>query len=137
MLTYNNAFVPGGTWLQPLTILTPRFFKITAEIRLLTFTCERCVTVSGVRAMAAADRVDGRRDLGPVEAALAADGQKQVLVLYSTRRDAQIAVVGDRELPRILEQGLPETTWTTTPNTSTGRGFPTRSTRRPSAISCG
>jgi signal transduction histidine kinase len=37
--------------------------------------------------------------------AWAAD-QKQVLVLYSTRRDAQIAVVGDRELPRILEQGL-------------------------------
>jgi hypothetical protein len=43
--------------------------------------------------------------LGPVEVALAADGQKQVLVLYSTRRDAQIAVVGDRELPRILNEG--------------------------------
>jgi signal transduction histidine kinase len=32
--------------------------------------------------------------------------QKQVLVLYSTRRDAQIAVVGERELPRILDKGL-------------------------------
>ena len=32
--TYNNAFVPGGPWRQPLTILTPRFFKITAEIQL-------------------------------------------------------------------------------------------------------
>jgi hypothetical protein len=32
VLTYNNTFVPGGTWLQPLTILTPRFFKITAEL---------------------------------------------------------------------------------------------------------
>ena len=32
VLTYNNTFVPGGTWLQPLTILTPRFFKFTAEI---------------------------------------------------------------------------------------------------------
>jgi len=32
--------------------------------------------------------------------------QKQVLVLYSTRRDAQIAVIGDRELPRILEDRL-------------------------------
>ena len=32
VLTYNNAFVPGGTWLQPIAILTPRFFKITAEI---------------------------------------------------------------------------------------------------------
>lgn len=34
--------------------------------------------------------------------------QKEVLVLYSTRRDAQIVTVGDRELPRILEKGLPE-----------------------------
>ena len=44
--------------------------------------------------------------LGPLDRAWAAD-QKQVLVLYSTRRDAQVSVVGDRELPRILEQGLP------------------------------
>jgi hypothetical protein len=32
VLTYNNAFVPGGTWLQPITILTPRFVKLTAEV---------------------------------------------------------------------------------------------------------
>jgi hypothetical protein len=32
VLTYNNTFVPGGSWLQPLTILTPRFLKVTAEI---------------------------------------------------------------------------------------------------------
>jgi hypothetical protein len=32
VLTYNPAFVPGGTWLQPLTILTPRGFRITAEM---------------------------------------------------------------------------------------------------------
>ena len=32
VLTYNTAFVPGGTWLQPITLLTPRFFKITAEV---------------------------------------------------------------------------------------------------------
>ena len=31
ILAYNTAFVPGGTWLQPMTILTPRFMKITAE----------------------------------------------------------------------------------------------------------
>ena len=37
----------------------------------------------------------------------AQDRQRQVLVLYATRRDAQIVAVGDRELPRILEQGLP------------------------------
>ncbi len=42
----------------------------------------------------------------PLELAEAAD-QKQVLVLYATRRDAQVSVVGDRELPRILERGLP------------------------------
>jgi len=34
VLTSDNTFVPGGAWLQPLTVLTPRFFKITAEIRL-------------------------------------------------------------------------------------------------------
>jgi hypothetical protein len=33
VLTYNNAFVPGGPWLQPLTILTPRFLRLTAELR--------------------------------------------------------------------------------------------------------
>src|SRR5207247_1606484 len=38
--------------------------------------------------------------------ALVAADQKQVLVLYSTRRDAQIAVVRDRELPNTLEAGL-------------------------------
>jgi hypothetical protein len=31
-LTYNMAFVPGGTWLQPTTILTPRFVRFTAEV---------------------------------------------------------------------------------------------------------
>jgi carboxypeptidase family protein len=30
-LTYNNAFVPGTSWPQPNTILTARFFRITAE----------------------------------------------------------------------------------------------------------
>ena len=38
--------------------------------------------------------------------ALAANHQRQVLVLYSTRRDAQIAIVGERELPRVLDAGL-------------------------------
>jgi hypothetical protein len=33
VLTYNSAFVPGGTWLQPLTFMAPRAFRITAEIR--------------------------------------------------------------------------------------------------------
>jgi signal transduction histidine kinase len=37
-----------------------------------------------------------------------AAGQKRALVLYSTRRDAQIVTLGERELPRILEDGLPE-----------------------------
>ncbi len=44
----------------------------------------------------------------PDESLCAATSQKQVLALYATRRDAQIAVVGDRELPRILERGLPD-----------------------------
>jgi hypothetical protein len=32
VLSYNNTFVPGGSWLQPQAILTPRFFRFTAEI---------------------------------------------------------------------------------------------------------
>jgi len=32
VLTYNNTFVPGGPWLQPLMVLTPRLFKITAAL---------------------------------------------------------------------------------------------------------
>jgi len=31
-LAYNTAYVAGGTWLQPLSILTPRCFRITAEM---------------------------------------------------------------------------------------------------------
>ncbi|HJZ76044.1 MAG TPA: ABC transporter substrate binding protein [Vicinamibacterales bacterium] len=41
-----------------------------------------------------------------VTAASGPDRQKHVLALYATRRDAQIAIVGDRELPRILEYDL-------------------------------
>ena len=32
--------------------------------------------------------------------------QKRVLVLYATRRDAQLVTVGDHQLPRIIRQGL-------------------------------
>lgn len=32
VLTYNMAYVPNGTWLQPTTILTPRFVRLTAEL---------------------------------------------------------------------------------------------------------
>ena len=38
----------------------------------------------------------------------AQEGQRQVLVLYSTRRDAEIATIVDRELPRIVAEGLGE-----------------------------
>ncbi len=31
ILTYNNAFVPGGTWLQPLTVVTGRMIRVSAE----------------------------------------------------------------------------------------------------------
>jgi hypothetical protein len=31
VLTYNNTFVPGGTWLQPLTVVTARMVRFSAE----------------------------------------------------------------------------------------------------------
>ncbi|HET9386050.1 MAG TPA: ATP-binding protein [Gemmatimonadales bacterium] len=47
-------------------------------------------------------------ELALAGSAWAAQRQKQVLVVYSTRRDAQIAIVGDRRIPQILEEGLRE-----------------------------
>jgi signal transduction histidine kinase len=38
--------------------------------------------------------------------AWAQDAHKQVLVLYSTRRDGEFSSIGERELPRILDIGL-------------------------------
>jgi hypothetical protein len=32
VLAYNSTYVPGGTWLQPLSIMTPRLIKLTAAI---------------------------------------------------------------------------------------------------------
>jgi hypothetical protein len=32
VLTYNQTFVPGGAWLAPLSVLTPRFAKIGAQV---------------------------------------------------------------------------------------------------------
>ncbi len=46
--------------------------------------------------------------LGLVGLAWADARQKQVLVLYSTRRDAQVAVLGERDLPGLLDAGVPE-----------------------------
>jgi signal transduction histidine kinase len=40
--------------------------------------------------------------------AFAAPLQKQVLVLFSTRRDGGISVIGERDIPRILRAGLKE-----------------------------
>ena len=31
ILTYNNAFVPGGPWLQPNSVLTGRLARISAQ----------------------------------------------------------------------------------------------------------
>jgi hypothetical protein len=33
VLAYDSTFVPRGTWLQPLAILSPRFLKLTAEVQ--------------------------------------------------------------------------------------------------------
>src|SRR5687767_9895829 len=41
-----------------------------------------------------------------LSATLAGADEKTVLVLYGTRADARISILGDRELPRRLERGL-------------------------------
>ena len=45
-------------------------------------------------------------ELVPASAAWAADDHKRVLVVYSTRRDAEFSVIGEGELPKILDVGL-------------------------------
>jgi hypothetical protein len=32
VLTYNQTFIPGGAWLAPQSVLTPRFYKVSAQI---------------------------------------------------------------------------------------------------------
>lgn len=44
--------------------------------------------------------------LATADSARALDNQKRILVLYSVRRDAQIAILGDQQLPRAIEAGL-------------------------------
>ena len=66
---------------------------------------ERITSVARARWLHGASIVCAIAVLAPVWAAAA---QKEVLVIYSTRRDAQIVVVGEREIPRILDQGLTE-----------------------------
>jgi len=44
--------------------------------------------------------------LAPADRAPAADGHKQILVLYSTRRDSEFSTVSEGALPRALDIGL-------------------------------
>jgi signal transduction histidine kinase len=48
-------------------------------------------------------------ELVSTSSARAGGRQRQVLVLYSTRRDAQIVAIGERELPRIIDAGMNQT----------------------------
>ena len=45
-------------------------------------------------------------ELAPATFAWAADEHKRILVLYSTRRDAEFSIVGEDALPKILDAGL-------------------------------
>jgi signal transduction histidine kinase len=44
--------------------------------------------------------------LGGAQSVWAADDQQRVLVVYSTRRDTQLATIGDQTMPRLLERGM-------------------------------
>src|SRR5688572_2970470 len=50
--------------------------------------------------------IAGLAFLMPAAVAHAQTDQKQVLALYSTRRDAQFSIVGETELPHALENGF-------------------------------
>jgi signal transduction histidine kinase len=56
--------------------------------------------------LASLDGVALPAQTGTPAATPAPNRQHQVLVVYSTRRDSRIAIVGERELPRLLEDGL-------------------------------
>jgi signal transduction histidine kinase len=43
---------------------------------------------------------------GGADAAAGGTGQKHILVLHASRRDAQISILADRELPKLIEAGL-------------------------------
>jgi len=45
-------------------------------------------------------------ELAPASVAWAQDVHKQVLVIYSTRRDSEFSTIGESELPRTLDVGL-------------------------------
>ena len=66
----------------------------------------------------------------PTRSADAQSEHKQVLVLYSTRRDAQFSIVGESELSRVARCRPRRGTSTTTPSSSTSRGSLNPSTRK-------
>jgi signal transduction histidine kinase len=62
--------------------------------------------VTAVVVLAAPGAVDAGRAQAPPQETGLQTPQKEVLVLYSARRDAQLSVVSESDLPRILERGL-------------------------------
>ena len=112
VLTYNNTFVPGGPWLQPLTIMTPRFLKLAAEIDFYVRPCnvtgrrstDRSACRTAARTMAVVRLADS---LYCRPRRTAQSEQRSVLALYAQRRENPVPVVVDPLLQRILAQRLP------------------------------
>ena len=102
VLSYNLAFVPGGTWLQPTDDHDAAAHQDHGRGRFLNAMRRHVALRSWLCRLSLAAFVCG---VGCVGGRVGA-AQKKVLVVYSTRRDAQIVAIGERELPRILEQGL-------------------------------
>ena len=111
VLTYNNTYVPGGPWLQPL--VDPDAACLQDHRRAEILSGEGHVpprhllfleSVLGSGELLRSRRSDRHQ---PGRVGLARPAACQVLVLFSTRRDAPLSVAADRELPRLLDQGLP------------------------------
>ena len=127
---------PADTWLQPLTILTPRFFKLTAEIDVLNVAWAACDARLSSPPMAVwplRSRCGARRaECCPGRAGKPETGARPVLDATgrADRHDRRSRAAADHF------RGGSAGRWTTTPNTSTCRGFPIPSIKPAFAISC-
>ena len=106
VLTYNSTFVPGGTVAAAVDDSHAAVLQNHRRDRLVTTVMPRSALRQALARRLLLSCVIALAELAPASVAWAQDGHKQVLVLYSTRRDSEFSTIGESELPRTLEAGL-------------------------------